>query len=215
MSRKQDVSKGVVGVRQNVSIELLKRDPKNPRTWDSENVSLTRASIKTFGFVEAVVFNKRTGLVVAGHQRIAALVKEGKDRVPLVVDGDWTAGDARALSFVLNAKAPRGRFVSKRAKPLLDDLQKSAPEQFVLLGLGTIMEQAEAEEAGNGKKKVAFDAAKDGWETVKVRVPPGVRAVYEEKIQRHQKINEFKTEGEAFESVFADFEPRRQLGTGS
>lgn len=213
---KQEGSKGVTGFRKNVPIDDLKADPKNPRTWDSDSVGVTRASIRAFGFVEAIVNNTRTGFMVAGHQRRAALLKDGAKTVPLVIDGDWTAGDARALSIVLNGKPTRGRFVVKRVKVILDELAQTHGALYGQLGLGTILEQAEAEESGAaaGKKKVEFEASKDGWETFRVRVPPGVRAVIEEKVKRQREINEYKTDGEAVESIFADYEPHRVAGVG-
>jgi hypothetical protein len=216
-TKKQEPSTGVVGIRKNVPIEDMKLDPKNPRAWDAGNLSVTRASIRSFGFVEPLVLNIRTGFLVAGHQRLAALRKEGAKSVPFVTEGDWTAGDARALSFVLNSKATRGRFVSKKAKPLLDDLEATHAQLYAQLGLGTILEQAEAEEAGNGtgKKRVEFNADAKGWETYKCKVPPGVRAIIEQKVALVQEIHEFKTPGQALEVVFSDYEPHRVAGVGA
>lgn len=214
--RKQEGSRGVVEVRKDVPISGLKADPKNPREWDGDNLKITRASISRFGFVEPVVVNDRTGMLVAGHQRIAALKREGKSTVPLVVAGDWTADDARTLSVVLNGKPTRGRFVTRKLKPMLADLEKSAPDVYVQLGLGMLLDQAEAEEAGNGtgKKSVVFEAASDKWETVKYRVPPGVKIIVGQKVQAVKEIHGFKTEGEAVEAIFADYEPHRIAGVG-
>lgn len=170
-------SKGFLEVRMDVPLEDLKADPKNPRTWDAENLRLTKASIERFGFVEPVIVNERTHFLVSGHQRIAILRKDGAKTCPLVVFGDWTATDGRALAFVLNAKAPRGRFVTKKARPLIEDLQRSMPKEFAQLGLGTILEQAENEESGadSGKKNVQYD---EKVRTIRHRVAKSLYDVY-------------------------------------
>lgn len=204
-------SKGVVEVRKDVALDELKADPKNPRTWDGEAMKITGASIGRFGFVEAAIVNVRTGFMVAGHQRIAVLRKKGEKTCPLVVFGDWTAGDARALSIVLNAKGPRGRFVTRKVKPLLDEIQKTDPDVYVQLGLGEILAQAEAEESGaaSGKKNVTYD---ESVRTIRHRVAKSLYDVYLRCMARSKElcVEDGLTPDQvepnvAFEKVLAEF----------
>jgi hypothetical protein len=47
--------------------------PYNPRTISSEALAGLRGSVERFGLVEPVVWNRRTGRVVGGHQRLKVL----------------------------------------------------------------------------------------------------------------------------------------------
>lgn len=75
--------------------------PYNPRRIDDRQLSALRKSLRNFGAVEPVVANRRTGLVVGGHQRIKAAQAEGIATLPVVwVDLDPT--QERQLNLALN-----------------------------------------------------------------------------------------------------------------
>lgn len=89
---------------QEIKVEQLNEAPYNPRVnlepgmpeWEK-----LRRSIEEFGNVEPIVWNKRTGNVVGGHQRLAVLKSMGYDTVPCsVVDLDET--DEKLLNVALN-----------------------------------------------------------------------------------------------------------------
>ena len=77
---------------QTIAIDKLNPAKYNPRVdlqpGDPEYEKLKR-SIKEFGYVEPIIWNKRTGNVVGGHQRLKILKSEGHKEVKVsVVDLD-------------------------------------------------------------------------------------------------------------------------------
>lgn len=53
---------------------------KNLKLGDKEYEKLKK-SIKEFGYVEPVIYNKRTGIVVGGHQRLKVLKDLGYEEI--------------------------------------------------------------------------------------------------------------------------------------
>ena len=53
---------------------------KNLKPGDKEYEKLKK-SIKEFGYVEPVIYNKRTGIVVGGHQRLKVLKDLGYEEI--------------------------------------------------------------------------------------------------------------------------------------
>jgi DNA modification methylase len=73
----------------------------NPRKIDDHDLRALQRSLRTFDCVEPVVLNRRSGRVVAGHQRIRAAHEEGIETLPVTyVDLD-EAGE-RQLNLALN-----------------------------------------------------------------------------------------------------------------
>ena len=65
----------------------LAPDPANPRRMTEEASAGLARSTERFGDLSGIVFNRTTGQLVSGHQRIAALKAAGAKVVK--VDGDW------------------------------------------------------------------------------------------------------------------------------
>lgn len=85
-------------------VEDLKAAEYNPRKdlkpGDPEYEKLKR-SIEEFGYVEPVIWNKRTGKVVGGHQRLKVLKDLGHTEVDCVVV-DLDENREKALNIALN-----------------------------------------------------------------------------------------------------------------
>lgn len=63
-------------------LDSLKGNKKNPRTISKHDFEALKKSIKEFGDLSGVVFNRTTGQLAGGHQRIEAFKRlEGQKRV--------------------------------------------------------------------------------------------------------------------------------------
>lgn len=89
---------------QEIKVTELNAAPYNPRVslepgmpeWEK-----IKHSIEEFGNVEPIVWNKRTGNVVGGHQRLSVLKSMGYEEVPCsVVDLD--ENEEKLLNLALN-----------------------------------------------------------------------------------------------------------------
>lgn len=89
---------------EKISVGELKAALYNPRKdlkpGDAEYEKLKR-SIEEFGYVEPVIWNKRTGTVVGGHQRLKVMKDLGYEEVDCVVV-DLDEQKEKALNIALN-----------------------------------------------------------------------------------------------------------------
>jgi len=81
-----------------------------------------RASLKTFSYVEPIIWNKRTGNIVGGHQRYSLLVEDGVQEVD-VVAVDLDVSEEKALNVTLNNAQLTGRFDNSMLEVVLQSLQ--------------------------------------------------------------------------------------------
>lgn len=78
-------------------------DPDNPRNIEDGQLATLGHVLTTLGVRQPIVCNRRTGLVIGGHQRIRAAQAEGIEYLP-VWWGDYSEDDARTLSLAFNAE---------------------------------------------------------------------------------------------------------------
>ena len=87
-----------------ISVERLRPAKYNPRKdlkpGDPEFEKLKR-SVEEFGYVEPIIWNERTGVVVGGHQRLKVLMHLGYMEVDCVVL-DIDEHKEKALNVALN-----------------------------------------------------------------------------------------------------------------
>ncbi len=113
---------------QTIPIDRLNAATYNPRVdlkpGDPEYEKLRR-SIESFGYVEPIVWNERTGNIVGGHQRYKILRARGDPAVEVsVVDLDEQ--QERLLNLALNKVS--GRWDEEALARLLDELQAGGAE---------------------------------------------------------------------------------------
>ena len=89
---------------QNIEVSKLNMAPYNPRKdlkpGDPDYEKLKK-SMTSFDYVDPIVWNKRTGNVVGGHQRLKVLIADGATSVDVsVVDRNKT--QEKALNVALN-----------------------------------------------------------------------------------------------------------------
>jgi hypothetical protein len=82
----------------------LKNAPYNPRTIDRYARKRLREVLKRSGLVEGLVWNKRTGNIVGGHQRLREIdgLEDTEDYLLTVCEIDVDDAEERTLNIVLN-----------------------------------------------------------------------------------------------------------------
>jgi len=150
--------------------------PYNPRTISPEMLDSLSASIGRFGLVEPVIWNRHTGCVVGGHQRLKVLQAQGVERTDVVVV-DLSPEEERLLNLALNKV--QGDWDLPKLALVLEELQL-ADEDLSLAGfqeeeIGEIF--GEAKRQGFSDKEETFDAEQAMLEAEQAagptRVQPG------------------------------------------
>jgi len=113
--------------------------PYNPRQISPEALAGLRGSVERFGLVEPVVFNRRTGHVVGGHQRLKVLQAMGETETQVVVV-DLPEAEEKALNIALNNPSIAGEFTPELHR-LLAELEATMPELSSLLRFDDLAEQ--------------------------------------------------------------------------
>ncbi len=126
-----------------LGLEDLKPDPENPREISHEALVGLRASEKEFGDISGIVWNRRDGRLVCGHQRLRALRQEFggalcmRDNVIVTPSGDrfpvrivdWPKEKARAANLAANNPHIAGDFTAG-AVAQLEEIEKAFPAYF-------------------------------------------------------------------------------------
>lgn len=105
--------------------------PYNPRTITDAALEGLKASMTRFGCVELIVWNKRTGHIVSGHQRYRVLEAEGITETDVVIV-DLEETEEKALNVAMNNPHIAGEFT--------EDLQIILSDIKVELGIDTFID---------------------------------------------------------------------------
>lgn len=157
------------------SIEDLQPAKYNPRRIDKEAASGLRASLDKFGDISGIVFNVRTGNLVAGHQRVEQLKAMGAEvvheygraclkcgnEVFRIREVDWDESTEVQANITANNPHIAGVFTEE-----LDDLLRSiqhdiAPEGFGELQLEKLMSICVPTEQGPTDADAEWDGMPD------------------------------------------------------
>lgn len=117
----------------------LKPADYNPREISNESFEGLKYSINEFGDLSGIVFNKQTGNLVAGHQRVKALIQKygdlkiksfNDDHGSIIANGetfpiryvDWDIKKEKAANIAANNPAIQGTF-TPGVKLLIEEIQ--------------------------------------------------------------------------------------------
>lgn len=123
----------------------LKNADYNPRIIDPDAEARLEQEIKR-GLVQPIVWNRRTGNVVGGHQRVARLdsLHQGKPYSLTVAVVDCDEVEEKRLNIALNNPDLMGQYDNTRLEDVLRDLRLSDPGQDLLAATGFTPESFEA-----------------------------------------------------------------------
>lgn len=102
------------------SIADLKPADYNPRVITEKELDNLKKSIHKFGYLELIVYNKRTDRIISGHQRLKAL-KELDVKEVEVIEVDLDEKDEKALNIAMNKIS--GDWDMPKLEVLLNDLK--------------------------------------------------------------------------------------------
>ena len=110
-------------------LSQLQPAPYNPRvelTPQSPRYRKLKRSLEQFGLVEPLVWNRRTGHVVGGHQRLRIMAELQWREAPVAVV-DLSLEREKALNVILNNREAQSDWDMPRLRELLEELE-SLPE---------------------------------------------------------------------------------------
>ena len=154
----------------------LQAAPYNPRTISDEMLKSLGDSITRFGLVEPIVWNRRTGNVVGGHQRLKVLEAQGVGETDVVVV-DLAPEEERTLNLALNKIT--GDWDLPKLSAVLEELQLAGADLdlagFAEAEIGEIFAEARREQFGEREETFDADQAMEEAEqaTGPTRVQPG------------------------------------------
>ena len=100
-----------------MKLSELKPAEYNPRKISDKALTGLGKSMERFGNMVPIVWNKRSGNIVGGHQRYKTLTDAGEAETDVVVV-DMDGNEEMALNIALNSRELRGDFTSEVVKQL-------------------------------------------------------------------------------------------------
>lgn len=110
----------------------LLENPENWRTHSAAQLSALAGVLEKVGFVQSVIVNQRTGLLVDGHARVALAVKTGQPSVP-VVFVDLSKREERLILATLDPLGALASSDADKLESLMGTLDIKDPAFAVLL----------------------------------------------------------------------------------
>lgn len=126
-----------------MAIADLKPAPYNPRRIARAAMAGLTKSIERFGNVQPIVWNRRTGYIVGGHQRLKVL-KAKHVKTTEVVVVDLSESDERTLNVTLNNPHLSGEFTME-LQAILDQVRASDAALFADLQFDELLTENQAD----------------------------------------------------------------------
>lgn len=142
---------------QEYSIDyLLSRTAEyNPRKIGDPEKAGLKLSMERFGYVQNIIYNKRTETMVSGHQRLIALQEEGYDSID-VIEVDLDLAQEKQLNVVLNSSTITGDFTDG-INLILQEILNTDPEFYDLANLDLLSMYSEEIEEEEEEDKIEVD----------------------------------------------------------
>ena len=119
---------------QKVPISQILPHPDNPRitlTFKDPEYQQIKKSLKVHGYIQPLIWNKRSGYLISGHQRFPLLVAEGMQEIEVVVV-DLDPQQGKNLMIALNKIT--GRWDNEKLSAMLDEFIKIPDFDYELTG---------------------------------------------------------------------------------
>lgn len=164
-----------------VSRSQIKNAEYNPRIMDKNAKARLRKVIREHGLVSAITWNKRTGNLVGGHQRLEQLdcLEKSKDYELTVCVVDVDESEEAKLNVILNNPSEQGEWDLEKLAQMTEDYNFKLEEvgftefdiDFMFDGDDRFSELCNTEEAEHVKGKLddIKTARKEGMEKLKER----------------------------------------------
>lgn len=136
---------------QRMSLSEMNPAEYNPRRITDKAAKGLGRSIDEFGMMVPIVWNKRSGNIVGGHQRYDQLKGRGETETDVVVV-DLDDNDEVALNIALNSRTLRGDF-TKEVVGLLELSEAQVGNMFSEIGLMDLHEHVKKLKFDLGDKK--------------------------------------------------------------
>lgn len=172
--------------------EHIKNAPYNPRVISAKARARLKRGLEEEGLVAPLIWNKRTGNLVGGHQRLSIIdeVEGTKDYSLTVSVIDVTEASERRLNVLLNNESAMGQWDERK---LLDLIAAEPQVDFEALGFSDnerayYSELLQANEQENAAVVAAMTDAVEFQETVAMHDEESDHAArHEDKLTRKQQ----------------------------
>ncbi len=106
---------------ERISIDKLNPAEYNPRDITDRAREGLSNSINSFGLLQPIIWNKRTGNVVGGHQRLYDIISKGALETDVIVV-DFPLAKEKAANIALNHTGISGHYTEDKLQALLAEI---------------------------------------------------------------------------------------------
>jgi hypothetical protein len=107
---------------QSIPLSKMKEAEYNPRKISEEALEGLTGSLERWDLLQPIVWNKKTGNIVGGHQRKKVLLSKGLKNVDAVVV-DLSLEEEKALNVALNNEHIQGSWDYQKLSDIFKDLK--------------------------------------------------------------------------------------------
>jgi hypothetical protein len=126
---------------ETIPVSEMNPAPYNPRSISDEAMQGLRKSLDRFGMVEPIIWNRRTGNIVGGHQRFRLLTSGENAPTEMQVSVvDLSPTKEKALNVALNSSKIAGDFDNSLAA-LLEEIRVDDEELFADINLTALVDK--------------------------------------------------------------------------